>query len=198
MQEDDSLKITLREYIGALGKWIWILIADVFGIVQDMLFDIPILNRFRLEFWILLLFIFLIVANIHAFHKVRVQRDKLQGILCDRQHVQEILIRLAVMRTKGVALRNEGLMLRDKVLVLRWIKKAEKWEKCIKAEIELLSPAEAEVFDTLDWVKMHPFPADIPKEAHHRLNMLSEQIKNLKELIERFDPVFTEKTIPDA
>jgi hypothetical protein len=192
------LRITFREYFGALGKWIWVLIADVFGIAQDLLFDIPILNKFRLEFWITLLFAFLIIANIHAFHKVRVQRDKLRDILNDRQRVQAILTRLAGMRTKGVALRNEGLKLRDKRLVPNWTKKAVKWETSIKAEIHSLSPAQAEVFDTLDWVSVRSFPTGIPEKAHHRLNMLSDQLKNLKELIERLDPIFTGTTNPDA
>lgn len=189
------MKITLREYLDALGKWIWVLIADIFGIVQDMLFDIPILNRFRLEFWIVLLFIFLVVANINAFHKVRVQRDKFKDLLNDRQRIQDILKRLADMRKNGVALRNEGLDLRDRILVPKWIKKTEKWEKSVKAKIELLSPAEAEVFDTLDWVHNRQFPAEIPQEAYKRLNMLSDQLENLKELIERFTPIFKDKPI---
>jgi len=183
------LKITFKEYFGALGKWIWVLVADVFGIVQDMLFDIPILNGLHFEFWIVLLFIFLIVANIHAFHKLRVQRDKLRDVLNGRQRVQESLRRLSVLRAEGVTLRNEGLRLRDRGSVPSWTK---------KAEIQILSPAQAEVFDTLDWVNIRSFPAEIPEEARHRLNMLSDQLENLKKFIERFDPIFTEKTNPNA
>lgn len=181
------MKATLREYFSALGKWIWVMVADIIGIAQDLLLDIPLLKQFRIEFWLILLFTFLVIANIHAFHKLRIQRGELRSTLDDRIRTREILKKLADMRTKGVALRNEGLQLRDEATAEKWISKAKKWETSIKKQIQDLSSAQAEVFNTLDWVKQRPFSTNIPKTAFQRLNMLCDQIENLKTLIEKSD-----------
>ena len=72
------MRDTLREYFSALGKWLWVLVADVLGIVQDQLLDIPVLRALPLDGWLGLFILFLIAANVSAFHKVRLQRDNLR------------------------------------------------------------------------------------------------------------------------
>jgi len=184
---------TLKEYIISLGRWIWFLVADLLGIIQDLLFDIPIIKNISLQVWVVLLFLFLIIANFHAFYKISQKRDELAKKLDDRSKLNAKLHHLASLRTIGVELRNIGMPLKSENKINRWIDIRKKWKELVIRAIESISPAQAEVFQTLDLVQMRSFGTNMPPKLEHHLNMLSDEIENLKELIAKLEPWFQNK-----
>lgn len=186
----ELIRLTLPEYIRLLGKWIWLLIADLLGIVQEILFEIPLLNKLPNGFWVGALFAFFLLANIHAFHKLRFQRDKLSEALDDREEISLSLSRLARLRTEGVALRNQAMRLEGQKVISQWFGEYREWHDRVMDQISKLSPAQAEVFQTLDWVRIRQLPDDLPAELQHYINLLSDEIENLKKLIEKCEPLF--------
>ncbi len=185
------MRITLREYFTALGKWIWFLVADLLGIIQQLFLDIPLIRQLPLWVWVALLIIFLTAANIHAFHKIRLQRDELARRLNDRTEIMATLTTLARLRTEGVSLRNEGMAIRDTENSQAWIGRAQDWEAKVVAEIEKLSTSQAELFRTRDWVQIRKISRQIPADLQLHVNMLSDETESLRQLIQKCDPLFT-------
>lgn len=190
-----SMKKTLKEYLRALGKWLWVLIVDIIGIIQDLLFDIPYIKRLPIEVWIFLFLLFIIIANIHAFHKLRIQRDTLILQLENKEMLRGLLRVLAQLRTEGVALRNKGMSLSQEDNLGAWIDQYRNWKDRVISEIEKLSPAQAELFRTRDWVEIRPFSEEVPRDVKLFVNMLSDELKDLKTLIERLEPIVGEAAV---
>ncbi len=186
----DLIRLTLPEYIRLLGRWLWLLIADLLGIIQDLLFEFPLVSRLPNGFWVAAFIVFFILANIHAFHKLRLQRDKLAEVLDDRDKINQTLSQLARLRTEGVALRNQAMSLEGEKAVSQWFGVYKSWQDRVMVQISNLSPAQAEIFRTLDLVKIRDLPGDLSKELQDYINMLSDETANLKVLIDKCEPLF--------
>ena len=85
--------------------------------------------------------------------------------------------------------RNEGRTLSRSDAIRAWIAKYRDWQARVKEEMSTLSAAQAELFETRDWITER-FTEQNPGERTMLLNKLSDQLEDLKQFIERLEPVF--------
>jgi len=97
-----------------------------------------------------------------------------------------IVKQLANLRSSGVALRNKGMNLDTTDKIDPWKNEIEEWNKATLYRIEKLSPPEAEMFRTLDWIKFPPFENALNAEHNKYLRILSQRLIKLESLISRY------------
>jgi len=186
-------KNVIFEYLSSLGHWAWFLIADAVGIIQGILWDIPYIQKIPFSAWVILFILFLIIANFHAFYKISNKRDELLKIINSQNALDERLKLLAELRTMGVKIRNWGMSKKHKADIDKLINYRKKWKEVVIHTIDSISPAQAEVFKTLDKYIIQ-YNEIIPSELLKRhLSMFDTELNKLKELVENLEPRFKDK-----
>jgi hypothetical protein len=179
------MRISLKEYFSFIWRWLLLWVVDGVGLVQDYLFDIPILKRVPREVWWITFIAFLLLGNFRVFHKIRLARDELRDKLDTKQGIGKVLEKLAKLRERGVALRHEGKDVPSDVTD-PWVKKADSWRKEVFRELKKVSRSEAIVFNTLDLFPMLAFDGGVRIEIHHQMSMLAAETSNLRKVIQRW------------
>ena len=151
-------------------------------------FALNLLPQMKISVWvwfgIAILGVF--VAQFLAFHKKKGDFDKLSSYIVRAEHIENILTCLGNLRSEGVALRNDGTSLTSKEEVDEWIKTVDSWSEKVLSEIQKLSPSEASIFRTLDWITFPPFEHTFNPEHNKNLRMHSLRLINLKNLVLRY------------
>ena len=112
----------------------------------------------------------------------------MQGVkVIQRRRQDETLLKLAELRTSGVELRNRGSRLMTAEEREAWYNQVEAWDHSVYIEVEKLSRVAVEELRTLDTFPLRPFP-EIADDARavHRVSMLSETLRRLYDLIQRY------------
>ena len=91
------------------------------------------------------------------------------------QERARVLLELARLRSSGVRLRNDGMRISVEDQVPQWVDEARRWDETVKAEITKLSPAAAEIYETLDWIQSPSFPDTLNEEHSFYLRILSHR-----------------------
>jgi len=98
----------------------------------------------------------------------------------------QVLTNLAELRKKGVELRNDGMRIKTVSILSQWKKEVENWRETVRSEIEKLSPAQASIFYTEDWVYTERFKNAVDVEHELYLGMLSQDTEKIRRFVERF------------
>lgn len=105
--------------------------------------------------------------------------------LCDIEPSRELLGKL---RTAGVGIRNEGMRLSPGVDLSAWYTQIIEWRNATKDAIALISPADSEMFVTLDVVEPPRIPINpINAEHAHYYRMLDMWLKKLERLATKYE-----------
>ena len=126
------------------------------------------------------------LVNSRAFEGIRKDRDELAAVIIGAEKLRGWLLALGESRREGVKLRNSGpgiaITARDK-----WIADADDWAARSLAQIERLSPADAILFDTLDWFDAPDF-AGLDDEHKMRVRITHAKLQVLRAIIMRYTP----------
>lgn len=100
------------------------------------------------------------------------------------QRLSDILEQLAQLRTEGVALRNKNI-LAENIAELHIIE-MDAWDKKVTKMLRELSPVEAEMYRTLDWVTFPEVSGSWNPRHGIFLRMHSQRLQILQEIVERY------------
>ena len=177
---------SVKEYIFAVCKWWWVVAISIFfaGIEAVLIFW----QGFVIPIWvgIAIVILGLFLAQFLAFHEKSSKYHKLESRLLSAEQIESILQSLAYLRSKGVELRNSGIGLDEKDKVDRFIEAVTRWNEGVLSQIEKLSPSEATIFGTLDWVEFQSFEKTFSPEHDKYLRILSQRLISLKNLVLRY------------
>ena len=182
--------LSFKEYVKALGKWMWIeLIGHILTVVM-VGFDlsdttqITILNvsaEWACIGWVVFSVFSLIIAPFIIFHRIRVQRDELKEALATKTQHQLALVELAQLRTEGVRLRNEGWYHTPKEKDDEWWQDVERWLQTVGNIMACIHPADSDNWRTLGNVLMRGWGIGINRpEMDRRLSMLTQWFERLE------------------
>jgi len=104
--EDKGMRQSFREYITSLGRLGWVVVGVILAGVGGYLdiFNAPPIPK---SVWLTLALVVLMVAPFLAFHKVRLQRDKLRNQLDDKSRKQAIKDTLGRFLDEGRQLQRQ-------------------------------------------------------------------------------------------
>lgn len=129
--------------------------------------------------WVAVGIIGLFIAQFLAFHKIASR-------LIPAEQIEKVLKKLGELRIEGVNMRNGGMKLKTEDEAANWINGVNKWRNKVISEIEKISPAEAQIFHTVDIIKTKHFRNTVNKEHQKYLRVLSDRTENIKKLVQRF------------
>jgi len=139
------LKSIARYSISVIRQW-WIIAISIFFAGFQA---IPYFSRGStfIPNWLAITLVVLavVISGFRVFHKL-----ERQLIVADQ--IEIILTELTSLRSSGVDLRNRGMNLRNSSEVNNWIISTEMWNLKVMSKISELSPPEAGLYRTLDWV----------------------------------------------
>ena len=133
----------------------------------------------------------IIIAQFRVFHK-------LEGLIIVANQIEEVLTKLTDLRSGGVDLRNRGMRLRKKEEIDAWILDIETWNLRVKSIINELSPPEAGLYGTLDWVDfpIEPFAhliKDFSPDQLQTLRIHSQRLRSVRELVVRYTQLVVDR-----
>ncbi len=131
--------------------------------------------------WIVIALVGLFIAQFLAFHKVASR-------LIPAEQTEESLKKLGELRIEGVKMRNKGMKLKTNEEVDKWINKIGGWQRKVISEIEKISPAEAQIFKSIDLIKAKRFKNAVNARHQKYLRILSDRTENIKQLVQRITP----------
>ncbi len=139
-----ALKMSAREYVPALLSYWWLVGIAGMGtlgrFIQVFYWDKPMPDWF----WWAAIVGPVLIAQFLAFHKMRVERDRLRKFGVTQDGLRE----LAAHRSKLISMQNEPIA--DEVGLGQWIERYQSQRLLISGSIKQnISPAEAGLFDDM-------------------------------------------------
>ena len=102
--------------------------------------------------------------------------------------LQEVLLQLAELRSKGVGIRNEGTTLDQIDKQEQWFERVNLWKENTIDTLRQISKSDAEMFKTLNLVPNIEFNCKILSPQHKKmLREHNERISRLENLIKKYD-----------
>jgi ABC-type multidrug transport system fused ATPase/permease subunit len=142
---------SIKKYILALGRWGWvvmgILAGDIVGIATSYIssqhqFVMPIWG------WWLILILVLLIAPFLAFHKMRIEHDRLNAVLDERKKNEKIANDLAEFAANIHRLRDQAVA--DLIDVEEYVSSVEPYILSVNDYlIENCGKANAALFNTV-------------------------------------------------
>ncbi|MCZ6531212.1 MAG: hypothetical protein O6949_12930 [Chloroflexi bacterium] len=97
----------------------------------------------------------------------------------------DFLLQLARTRASGVKLRNDGIRLTTETEINEWLRDVQRWHDNSKQLITRVSPVEAEIYETLDWIEAPDFREVVNADHRFVLRVLSHRLKIVREIVTR-------------
>lgn len=172
---------SIQKYIGGVLHYWWVMVIGILG--SGITCALNICPGLKIPVWVWLVAVVLgiFVAQFLAYHK-------LASRLILGEQIEKTLKRLGELRVGGVNMRNAGLALRTEATVSNWINEVNAWNNKVISEIKKISPAEAEIFRTLDIIETRVLGNTVNAEHQKYLMVLSDRTENIKKLVQKFTP----------
>jgi hypothetical protein len=172
---------SIQKYIGGVLHWWWVMVIGFFG--GGIAHALNIWPGLKIPVWVwpVAVVLGIFVAQFLAYHK-------LASRLIPDEQIEKTLKRLGELRVEGVNMRNAGMALGTEAAVSNWINEVNAWQNKVISEIKKISPAEAEIFRTVDIIKAGVFENPVNEKHQKYLRVLSDRTENIKKLVQKFTP----------